>query len=272
MNMRLMTTGDIPFAMALKAQNGWNQLEGDWRRQLDLQPDLCFVAEVDSTAVGTACVCVFDDVSWINMVLVDRAHRSRGIGTALLTHVLAQLDARRIPSIRLDATPLGQPLYEKLGFQGDFALARYEGVPLPNGASEGIEHLRPVDMDFVVALDEAITQTRRAKLLHHLFSSGQYARKYVRQGYAMCRPGSNAWQIGPVQGEPDAARVLLLDAFTHFAGQRVYVDVPSDNAAAVAAVESAGLRVQRPFLRMTRGRQVREDLQRSWCTFGPEKG
>ena len=47
MQIRTMTYADIPLGMKLSAQNGWNQLEADWRRQFDLEPAGGFVAELE---------------------------------------------------------------------------------------------------------------------------------------------------------------------------------------------------------------------------------
>ena len=127
--IRTMTAADIPAGLRLNSQNGWNQLARDWQRQLDLEPEGCFAAEIDGQIVGTACACVFEKVAWVNLVLVDQVYRGRGIGTSLMVRcVLAYLDARNIPSIRLDATPLGRPIYEKLGFDADYELQRCAGI------------------------------------------------------------------------------------------------------------------------------------------------
>src|SRR5438105_11990396 len=130
--IRRMTAADVPLGMRLKEQAGWNQTEADWQRCLDLQPDGCFVAEWNDTPVGTTTTCVFGNVAWIAMVLVDANHRGKGIGKALMNHALEYLDSAGVASIRLDATPLGQPLYEKLGFRVQFPLARFEGVLPPH--------------------------------------------------------------------------------------------------------------------------------------------
>lgn len=278
MQIRTMTAADIPFAQRLKAQNNWNQLDADWRRQLDLEPTACFVAERAGQPVGTTCGCVFGAIAWINFVLVDLDQRGQGIGTALLRHVLRHLDKRGVLTIRLDATPLGQPVYEKLGFVGEFGLSRYEGVmPTTVEALPGVEPMTRADLPAVCRWDEMVTRTRREKLLRHLFDAfPQRARKFAPagelQGYCLARPGSNAWQVGPIQGTAVAGRALLLDAARQFAGQRVYLDVPTDHAAAVAGVQAFGWTVQRTFLRMSRGQRVAENLERFWSSFGPEKG
>ena len=280
-DFRAMTGDDIAFAMQLKAQNHWNQLEADWQRQLALEPDGCFLAELAAQPVGTVCTCVFDDVAWINLVLVDQAHRGRGIGSALMQHVVRYLDQRGVRSIRLDATPLGQPVYEKLGFVGEYTLARYAGT-MPRStntrpSAAGIEPLTARDLPAVLELDYAVTQTRREKLIRNLHeASPNAAWKYAvagrLEGYCLTRPGSNAWQIGPIQGTPEAGRELLLDAGHRFAGQPVYLDVPTNHTEATTLAQSLGLTVQRPLLRMGRGQRVHENLAMFWSGFGPEKG
>ena len=276
--IRNLIAADIPFGLQLCAQNRWNQLEADWHRQLDLEPTGCFLAERAGVPIGTACCCVFGDIAWINLVLVDRAQRGQGVGAALMRHVVQHLDDLGVASIRLDATPLGQPIYEKLGFTGDFSLTRYQGVMSAHPPEGGTPTLAGLaDLPAIAAMDEAITGTRREKLLRHLLdASPDHTRKLTvngnLHGYSFARPGANAWHVGPIQGSAAATAVLFQDAALRYAGQSVYFDVPTDNAAAVALVQSIGLTPQRSFLRMTRGRRVREDLTRSWCTFGPEKG
>src|SRR3954465_13201950 len=114
--IREMTLADLPTGMHLKDQAGWNQREDDWRRLLAMQPDGGFVAELEGTPVGTVTTCRFGAVAWIAMVLVDEAVRGRGIGRMLVTHALGSLDRHGVCTVRLDATPLGRPLYETLGF------------------------------------------------------------------------------------------------------------------------------------------------------------
>src|SRR5690242_1093130 len=107
--LRSMTSADMPLALRLREQAGWNQTEADLRRFLDIAPEGCFVAELDGLGVGTVAAFTFGPVAWIAIVPVDEAHRGHGIGKALMRYTLDWLDARGIRSIRLDATPLGQP-------------------------------------------------------------------------------------------------------------------------------------------------------------------
>src|SRR5882672_9524967 len=117
MSLRIMTMADIPAGMRLKDLARWNQTPADWARFLRSSPEGCFVAECDGHVCGTATTIVYEDrFAWIGMVLVDPLYRGRGIGTALLEGAIQYLDERGVPTLKLDATPQGKPLYEKLGF------------------------------------------------------------------------------------------------------------------------------------------------------------
>jgi GNAT superfamily N-acetyltransferase len=275
--IRLMTAADIALGMRLKEQAGWNQTEADWQRCLDLEPSGCFVADYDGLSVGTTTTCIFGQVAWIAMVLVDSSMRGRGIGKALMEHALTFLDSAGVPSIRLDATPLGQPLYEKLGFARQFSLTRWEGTPPVGSAGNGVEQAPKERWGQIVDLDAAATGTNRRKQLERLFAERPDSvriatRARAVRGYAAARYGSRAVQIGPCLAEPWAGPLLLGDACRHHAGKRVYLDVPVGNNAATACARGLGLTAQRQLTRMVRGPEVRENLDLLWASSGPEKG
>jgi GNAT superfamily N-acetyltransferase len=275
--IRPMSVSDIPCGMRLKEQARWNQIEADWIRYLNLEPDGCFLAELDGAAVGTVATCTFRPVAWIAMALVDEAVRGRGIGKALMRHALDYLDARGIRSIRLDATALGQPLYEKLGFAAEYRLTRFEGV-LPTGSAPSLGlPASSAHYGDLMALDREATGTNRAKFLGRLFAERPEAVQVFMEGdsptgFLTTRKGSRALQIGPCIASPAAGPMLLRDAFHRHAGQRVYVDIPVDNEPARWIAEAQGLIAQRDFMRMSRGPRVADWVDRIWASSGPELG
>jgi GNAT superfamily N-acetyltransferase len=278
LRIRGMTIADIPLGMRLKEQSGWNQVEGDWRRLLALQPDGCFVAELDGVAVGTVTTCRFGLVAWVAMILVDKSFRSHGIGRALMCRALEELDSAGIRTIRLDATPLGRPLYESLDFVAEATFARYVGVLPPADEPPRLNETRaPEVLGGLTTLDLHVTGTDRGRLLHRLadeypdslrvaFERGEIA------GFLLARPGSRARRIGPCIAGERAGPLLLDDARRMYAGEEVTIDSPIANAPAVALAESWGLRVSGLLTRMGRGLPVKEDLNRLWASAGPEKG
>jgi GNAT superfamily N-acetyltransferase len=275
--IRIMTREDLSLAMRLKDQAGWNQTEADWRRFLDMEPDGCFVAEWCGQAVGTTVACILGSVAWIAMVLVDPEWRGRGIGKALMSHALDFLDARGVGSVRLDATDLGKPLYEKLGFVAEYELARYEGVPQGGAESRAVEKANAQDWPQLFQLDREITTADRSKFLTRLFSEQPEAVRVVRSGtqvvgFLAGRPGTRAWQIGPCLATHGAGPILLVDAAHRHTGRRVFIDIPVHNQAAVNMAGRLGLTVQRHLVRMCRGRPVNERTDQIWASSGPELG
>jgi ribosomal protein S18 acetylase RimI-like enzyme len=236
------------------------------------------VAELEGEPVGTVTNCVFEAIGWIAMLLVEERVRGRGIGRRLVEHALAYLDARGVRCARLDATPRGRPIYEKLGFVAEYQLARWEG-PASGGSSE--ERVRPVtpeELDAVLELDREITGTQRRRLIERLYEERPEAIHVVGSddgiaGYLTFRDGSNAAQIGPGVALSEAAGRGLGDVvLQRCAGQAVFVDVPIDNGPAMQWAESKGLVVQRNFTRMRRGEPVGDRPSQLWASSGPEKG
>jgi GNAT superfamily N-acetyltransferase len=284
LTIRLMTAGDVPLGLRLCEQAGWNQMEADWQRCLELQPDGCFVAEYEGVPCGITTTCIFGTVAWIAMVLVDVTLRGRGIGRGLLERALALLDARCIASVRLDATPLGRPLYQSLGFVEEYTLVRHEGMlpaETPAAVSSNkiaIGAMAAAHQERVLQFDRQVTNTDRQALLRRLFAEMPEEWQVATRGedvlgYAAARPGSQAWQIGPCAATVEEAGLLLLqDAWRRHAGRRVFVDVPVDNGAVLSAVQAAGLVPQRPLYRMGRGPRVPERIEHLCASFGPEKG
>ena len=231
-DIRPMLPADVELGMWLKAEAGWNQVEANWRRAMAIEPEGCFVAEADGQPVGTTTTCTFGPVAWVAMVLVDARFRGAGIGRALLNHALTHLDRRGITSVRLDATPLGRPLYEQLGFVAEYELARFAGRPGSVGVpSLEIQPATADDVDRIASLDFQSSGTDRARLLRYVLADEDSAARVVRSsaglvGCILDRPGAVAGR-SVLAWEPSRQLLALLaKALARNAGQNVYVDIP----------------------------------------------
>jgi GNAT superfamily N-acetyltransferase len=275
-----MTAADIPLGLQLARQAGWNQIESDWRRFLALQPDGCFVGELDGVPVATTAAFVFGPVAWLAMVLVDIDSRRKGVATTLLKHALDFLDGQGLKTVRLDATAAGQPVYEKLGFVPEYPLTRYQGTPSIADCGLGIAdstHDANPQFQEIVAFDHRMTATPREKMLARLFEESPEISRVVHrdrhvEGYVTGRRGENATLIGPCIATTDAGPALLHDALHRCAGRPVFLDIPQDNVSAIEIAEKSGLGVQRHFMRMCRGERIADHVEAIWASSGPEKG
>src|SRR5690242_11849446 len=125
--VRTMTQADVAAADELRRLAGWNQKPRDWQRLLKLEPQGCFAALRNGAVVGTVTTTVYGTaLAWIGMMLVHPEHRRIGIATRLMNRALEHLKQRRVSCVKLDATPAGQPVYEKLGFVSERRLQRWQ--------------------------------------------------------------------------------------------------------------------------------------------------
>lgn len=88
-------------------------------------PSLCFIAEVDGASAGVAICRPFDhgdpECGWVAVLGVLREHRRAGLGTALLTHALAEFQRRgRLRAglgVDAESTTGAVRLYERAGMR-----------------------------------------------------------------------------------------------------------------------------------------------------------
>jgi ribosomal protein S18 acetylase RimI-like enzyme len=268
-----MTAADLVFADSLRAAVGWNQTIADWERLLALEPAGCFVAEHEGKPVGTATTtCYSTDLAWIGMVLVHPDARRHGFGKLLLNHCIEHLRARRIRCIKLDATPLGKALYDRLGFRDEWTLARWERPSTeqsgngPSAAtaemSKPLPHsLRPLtanDWPALLKLDLHAFGVPRQQLLESLARQGERVLVVSTAngvaGYGMVRRGSRADYLGPVVADSAEAGTQLVTALlSSIDNKPVYWDIPDQTETAVALAKKLGFVPQRPLIRMFLG-------------------
>ncbi|SKC13868.1 GNAT family N-acetyltransferase [Dyadobacter psychrophilus] len=281
-SVRKMQTGDLPFCRHLVAEAGWNQLDSDWLRAMELEPEGCFVATINNLPVGTTTACCFGNIAWIAMVLVDKRNRNQGVGKVLVEHAIRFLEQKGITTIRLDATSLGQGLYQKLGFQPEYEVIRFRGKLLPRMPDQkNLHKVLPNDESAkdIFNLDQQITGTNRTDFISDFIHAAErpfYCTLNADgkvDGYAGCREGNNAIQIGPVGALNAVSGEKLLNAMaSHFDKIPLFIDIPAANVHAVEWAAKNGFTAQRNFIRMYRGAPLTDLQQHIWASSGPEKG
>ena len=113
MKIRDIEPRDAERFSELSSMVGWNQtlndcnflIESDWCKMI--------CVEENGEVIATAGAPVYDDVAFINMVIVHPDYRKRGIATAMIRHLL---DTLKVKTFRLHATPAGSFVYSKIGF------------------------------------------------------------------------------------------------------------------------------------------------------------
>jgi GNAT superfamily N-acetyltransferase len=260
-DIRLLTLDDLNGAFALSSTAGWNQRLEDWRFLLQLAPRGAFAAASGDRIIGTAIGIDYGAFGWIAMMLVDPAFRGHGVGARLLEAAMAAIPGD-LP-VRLDATPLGRPVYQRYGFEDETMLTRHvaDATSLAAHASAGQQGLtRPlIETDLAHLADrdsEVFGGARRAVLEWALNGAPAYAR-IVDDGdvpqYCLGRDGRLFDQIGPVIASgSEAAEALVGAALTGASGRAVIVDAFDSQSRFTCWLRERGFAAQRPLFRMCR--------------------
>lgn len=282
-SLRRMTDGDLRAADELRRLAGWNQSPEDWRRLVWLEPRGCFVAMHHGEVVGSVTTTTYGQaLAWIGMMLVHPDHRRCGVGTRLMHQALEYLQGRGVECVKLDATPAGRPVYEKLGFVPESTLTRWQQpesgkTPSPKPAA-AVRALTDADWETVDAIDRAAFGASRACLLRSLAHDSHAVMVWPAagpvRGWGMLRSGANADYLGPIVSCCEEGSLMLVNALLYTAGRHSVVwDIPDNNESAKAAAQRFGFAPVRPLTRMRLGPDLRtSDLKNQFAIAGPAVG
>ncbi len=261
-----MTRADLAAGLRLCRLSNWNQLEDDWLVFLDRGS--AFVAVEGEEVVGSVAQLPFgSDFTWLSMMLVDPASRRSGIGTRLMEAVLEEIGPDAC--VRLDATPLGEPLYRRFGFVDEYPLARTRAAAdaAAHRPSPDAQPIDRSDLPAIFARDREVFGADRSALLAELFRRAPDLAWRTRRAYCFGRPGYLHPQIGPLVADDRASASELLGHCLAVRAQETFlIDI-------ARRPDGLDLPVERPFLRMSRG-QGRDHGSPSavFAITGPEFG
>jgi hypothetical protein len=196
--------------------------------------------------------------AYVGLMGVRRESQRQGIGLASMQHILAWLDRERVHQVVLDASPLGQPLYEKLGFVAGeevYILQRQTGKLTFQYPAE-VHPLSLQNLDLITASDKRAFGADRSGLLQALLE------KYPQRAFLLNdgQGGVSGYliaqekRIGPWVVENAAtAEVLLKAALSLPFEGKFSVVVPGENMDALALLQRYGFATVRVNRHMARG-------------------
>lgn len=269
--IRELQPSDLPELMQLTAEAGWNQLEADWGFLLEQAPETALGFAHRGRIVASAVLLPYPDgPAWISMVIVAPDWRGNRLASRLLAELTARHGTRR--ACKLDATPAGVVVYEKLGFRREIGLLRLTRCGAHRRTlADGIRPMTPDDLQPMREEDRRAFHADRSALLKFLQQSGAPALTDGNGAFLLARPGRKFRQLGPLFAPSPEAALRLIDAAAADGGNLV-LDVPAQQTGFLEALVTRGFRVQRPFTRMGLHAGEREDLLHVFAIAGPEFG
>jgi GNAT superfamily N-acetyltransferase len=251
--IRRLEPGDLKRCVALSVDRGWSPERSKWSLLLAAS-EVFGVDAPDGQGLAGAVVLTRwgPDLAAVGMMLVAARYGRRGLGRALMEHVIAEAGAA---TVTLFATDLGRPLYEKLGFQPVRRNVSFVGAFRPDRAGAGgpavfTRAATEADLPAILAVDCAAFGADRAHILTrlpgfadriavlanpahhhdqaHLSSHADYSQQGMSGYAAAWRNTPSSTVIGPlVAPDAQAAERLVADLAAHAHGS-IRLDLDPD--------------------------------------------
>ena len=223
--VRRLGPDDLRHCGALARDRGWSPEKAKWALMLEVS-DVFGVDAPDGGLAGAVVLTRYGPrLASVGMMLVAARHSRRGLGRALMEHLLAEAGD---VTVTLVATDLGKPLYDKLGFRTIRRNAVFVGAFRPATVKTAAtatrdnskRRTRPAnaagDVAAILDIDKAAFGADRSHLLTRLPTFAAELRVLETSGrvsgFAAAWRNDTVTVIGPVVA-PDgaAARLLITD-------------------------------------------------------------
>lgn len=246
------------------ASEGWNPGLDDLSAFHAADNEGFLMGFVDQKPITSISVVRYGSgFGFLGFYITHPDHRGHGHGFATWEAGLTHLNGR---TIGLDGVVEQQNNYRKSGFALTGRNVRYSGVVGPLearfGASE-IRRFRPSDWNALATYDRPFFADDRGVFLRQWVQSDQAPTRacFMAEtegtitGYGVIRACRQGFKIGPLFANSETIAETLFLAMAEHAGvgETIILDVPEDNAAAIALAERHGLESVFETARMYRG-------------------
>jgi predicted N-acetyltransferase YhbS len=260
-----LSAADQAGCLALADDRGWAPEPDKWQLLFEVGEVFGIRDPAGGLAGAVALTRYGPDLAAIGMMLVAQRHGRRGLGRALMTHVLSAAGGA---VTCLFATDYGRPLYARLGFRPACLSDRYIG-PLAPGAGGGgsvpVRPATPADLAAIAALDREAFGADRSGILARLPQLSE--RFLVAVGPAgRSDPGGRAIRgfaasfvlnglllAGPVIADDLDAATALLAGLAAGSGPPLRIEVASTHPGLAGWAAAHGLTARSQTTVMTHG-------------------
>ncbi len=171
-----LTTDDLKFISPL-TPDGWYDVTFVYEMHLNQDYFFPIKLVVENELVGVAELVINGKIGWLGNIIVSKKFRNQGFGKKLTERLVEIAKAKNCDSIYLLATPLGKPVYQKLGFHenGKYLFYQKGEKKFPEVKNESIIPFDEKYREEIFALDkEAMGEDRSKVLALHLNESFVY--------------------------------------------------------------------------------------------------
>jgi ribosomal protein S18 acetylase RimI-like enzyme len=277
LQIRTMSNDDLPFAVQITSQMGWNLAEGDFNFMIELEPEGCFVAVDASERIGLATTISYGNIGWFGNLVVNKAYRNKGTGSKLVKHSIEYLLRKHVKTVGLYAYDDRIHFYNRLDFKYDSDFIVMKGKGFPSQSNSNVRKAQKSDIDRVVEFDESCFGSSRRKLLEPILLDQDNLCYMVAENdhvsaYAVAKVYRGMAELGPLvcsAGRNILAIELLRTILDRLSGIEVSLFLPTKEPTIINMLEGKGFTREFRVARMFHGQpmvknciQTAESLER----------
>jgi hypothetical protein len=228
---------------------GWGDLVP--RFSFFLQATFCqpikLVINGQMVAIGTSIV--HKDTAWLACIIVHPKHRNKGLGRLITKELTDDLQQRKFQTIYLDATDMGYPVYQKLGFEveTEYGHLKPEKPLVPPTYPGTLFDFSKEYHPQILQLDEEISGEKREQtLLPHLQAAKLFLDNNQLQGFYL-----PTLDDGLIIATTTQAGIELMKCRLH---HKAYAVLPVDNKPGIEFLKQTSLVQFRTSRRMRLGK------------------
>ncbi len=126
---------------------------------------------LDKEIVATTIALKYSGrLAWIGLVVSDPDYQRRGFARRLMSHAMQHL--RSIDSVMLDASVMGFPLYDSMGFQSLYKINVYIGASQAFDTPASIRPMTREDLPSIIEMDCEKVGAPSPQVINWLFQTG----------------------------------------------------------------------------------------------------
>jgi len=257
--LRVISVDEAPAVMTLLHKIGWNHSLEQIKQNITWGGKGSFCLAFDTEIVATAIAFKYSErLAWVGLVVSDQAYQRRGFARRLMNHVMQYLSS--VESVMLDASVVGFPLYESMGFKSLYKINAYTCAPKYFELSNTIRPMKASDLPTVITMDADVFGLPRPQVINWLFETGK---AFVVTGhdkvigFTFVKWNADLLRLAAWTAPDAATAELLMQVGSNLAlegGYTYRIDVPEPNEQARDIVTRNGLSIERSVTRMVYGK------------------
>ncbi len=259
--LRVMTPEEAPAVLKLMGKIGWDHSLDQTRECIIWGGKGSFCLAFGAEIVGTTIAIQYSQrLAWIGLVISDPDYQRRGFARRLMNHAMSYLSD--VDSVMLDASTMGFPVYDKMGFQSMYKINAYIGAPQRFEPSPSIRPMTADDMPAILEMDYDVIGVSRGAVLRWLFETGQGYVSTVGNaitGFIFIKKHLDTLRLAGWNACDAATAEALFKLGSTLAAEENYpkyrINVPESNSAACDIVTRHKIPLDRSVTRMVYGKQ-----------------